>query len=72
LYLGFETLCVEGQKTSSEPSQIAGVLVEALEADKPNTRYVAGADARGLIDACAALDDRGRDVLFDKVYGLPT
>jgi NAD(P)-dependent dehydrogenase (short-subunit alcohol dehydrogenase family) len=70
LYQGFETLCVEGQKTSAEPVAIAEILVSAIEAEKPDTRYVAGADAKGLIDMCAAMSDRERDVFFDKVYGI--
>jgi NAD(P)-dependent dehydrogenase (short-subunit alcohol dehydrogenase family) len=72
LYRGFETLCVEGQKTSSEPGQIAELLVQALDAPTPKTRYVAGADAEQLLKHCASLDDRGRDAFFDQVYGLTT
>ncbi len=40
----------EDPKTSSPPSVIADVIVEAVEAESPKTRYVAGAQARTLTD----------------------
>ena len=48
----------------SPPTVIADVIVQAVEADKPKTRYVAGAHARTLLTARALLPDRAFDALI--------
>jgi NAD(P)-dependent dehydrogenase (short-subunit alcohol dehydrogenase family) len=48
----------------SPPTVIADVIVEAVEADRPKTRYVAGAHARTLLTARALLPDRAFDALI--------
>lgn len=54
----------EDPKTSSPPSVIADVIVEAVEAESPKTRYVAGAQARTFLTARALLPDRLFDALI--------
>lgn len=53
----------------STPDQVAAVVVEALGAEKPETRYVAGADAQQLIGARAALSDREMDATMAAFFG---
>jgi NAD(P)-dependent dehydrogenase (short-subunit alcohol dehydrogenase family) len=71
LYRGFQRLCAEGQKTSSEPTDVAAVLMQVLDAERPDTRYVAGADAQQFLDAAAKMSDRERDDFYRSIYGIP-
>ncbi|PAP76662.1 oxidoreductase [Rubrivirga marina] len=57
------TRLFEGSE-GSPPTVIADVIVEAVEADSPKTRYVAGANARALLTARALLPDRAFDTLL--------
>ncbi|MCG8370895.1 MAG: oxidoreductase [Proteobacteria bacterium] len=50
---------------SSPPSVIADVIVEALEARRPKTRYVAGRMAKSILFARRWLSDR----MFDRMIG---
>ena len=54
---------VKNYKKGSEPSVIAKAIVKAASADKPKTRYVAGAMAKTILFAKKILPDR----LFDAV-----
>ena len=54
---------VKNYKKGSEPSVIADAIVKAVMADKPKTRYVAGAMAGFILFARKILPDR----LFDAV-----
>lgn len=65
LYQGFAGAAQAGYDGSgSMPEQVAQIVVSALTADKPETRYIAGADAEQLIVARAALGDREMDAVI--------
>jgi NAD(P)-dependent dehydrogenase (short-subunit alcohol dehydrogenase family) len=53
------------------PQRVADVIVEALTARRPRTRYVVGIDARGMSLARRLLPDRWRDELIFRATGLP-
>lgn len=62
LYQGFMAAAQAGYDgAGSTPEQVAEIIAGALAADKPETRYIAGADAEQLIAARAALGDREMD-----------
>lgn len=62
LYHGFIAAAQAGYDgAGSTPEQVAQVVTEALSAERPETRYIAGADAQQLIGARAALSDREMD-----------
>jgi NAD(P)-dependent dehydrogenase (short-subunit alcohol dehydrogenase family) len=72
LYLGlykmFQGMLVGAEATASTPEAIAAVVIEALDAAAPAARYVAGADARQLIDMADQLDDAALDDAFAKIF----
>ena len=49
--------------------KVAAAVVEAVTAERPRTRYVVGADARGQMLLKAALPDRAYDALVARVTG---
>ncbi len=54
------------------PAQrVADVVVEALMAKRPRTRYLVGYDARGMALVRRVLPDRWRDEIVFRVTGLP-
>jgi NAD(P)-dependent dehydrogenase (short-subunit alcohol dehydrogenase family) len=62
LYNGFIAAAQAGYDSSgSTPDQVAKIVVEALTAENPQTRYIAGPDAEQLIGARAALSDQEMD-----------
>jgi NAD(P)-dependent dehydrogenase (short-subunit alcohol dehydrogenase family) len=62
LYRGFIGAAQAGYDgAGSTPDQVAAIAVDALNAEKPETRYVAGSDAQQLLGARAALSDREMD-----------
>lgn len=62
LYRGFIGAAQAGYDgAGSTPDQVAAIAVDALCAEKPETRYVAGPDAQQLIGARTALSDREMD-----------
>lgn len=62
LYHGFIAAAQAGYDgAGSTPEQVAQIVSEALHAEKPETRYIAGTDAQQLIGARAALSDREMD-----------
>lgn len=62
LYHGFIAAAQAGYDgAGSTPGQVAAIILDALAAEKPETRYVAGPDAQQLIGARAALSDRDMD-----------
>lgn len=62
LYHGFIAAAQAGYDgAGSTAQQVAQVVIEALSAEQPETRYIAGADAQQLIGARAALSDRDMD-----------
>ncbi|MCC8145975.1 MAG: SDR family NAD(P)-dependent oxidoreductase [Bacteroidales bacterium] len=52
---------------ASEPSVIADVILKALEAEKPKTRYSAGEDSGIILGAKKILGDRAFDKAVDKM-----
>ena len=65
LYQGYAKLAGNSLRdTASTPEQIAAVVVEALDAQEPETRYVAGADAKHFFEISRALSDRDVDEIF--------
>lgn len=54
--------------TSSTPEQIAEIVLQALEAEEPETRYIAGEDAKQLLGSIGAMSDREIDNLFNKMF----
>ena len=70
LYNGFIAAAQAGYDgAGSTPEQVAAIVVDALTADKPETRYVAGPDAQQLIGARAALSDREMDATLAAFFG---
>jgi NAD(P)-dependent dehydrogenase (short-subunit alcohol dehydrogenase family) len=72
-YNGFIAAAQAGYDgAGSTPEQVAQIVVEALSADKPETRYIAGADAQQLIGARAALSDREMDATLAAFFAGAT
>jgi NAD(P)-dependent dehydrogenase (short-subunit alcohol dehydrogenase family) len=70
LYNGFIGAAQAGYDgAGSTPEQVAAIIVEALSAEQPETRYVAGPDAQQLIGARAALSDREMDATLSAFFG---
>jgi NAD(P)-dependent dehydrogenase (short-subunit alcohol dehydrogenase family) len=70
LYRGFQQLAGSSHDTSaSSPESVAAIVVEALDAPEPQTRYVAGEDAKQLIGLAATLPDRELDAAFRQMFG---
>jgi len=53
--------------TASTPDQVAAVVVEALDALEPETRYVAGMDAKRFFEMSRNMSDREIDHLFHQM-----
>jgi NAD(P)-dependent dehydrogenase (short-subunit alcohol dehydrogenase family) len=58
-----------GKQTKQPPSTVADVIVKAIEAPRPRTRYVANRDAR-VFDALAPLPTPVRNKVLTKALGL--
>lgn len=72
LYRGFSAAAQAGcDGAGSTPQQVAQIIVDALAAEKPETRYVVGPDAQQLIGARAALSDREMDATLAAFFGGP-
>ena len=52
------------------PEKVAGVVLTALTASRPRTRYVVGRDARAMVTARKVLPDRVRDELIVRYAGI--
>jgi hypothetical protein len=52
------------------PEKVAKAILHALTADRPRTRYVVGADARGQAIARRVLPDRAFDALVRRVMRI--
>lgn len=59
------------EKGGSPPSVVAEVVLEALTATRPRTRYLCGKDARLLATLSWLLPDRLFDRLRRKLFGIP-
>jgi len=54
--------------SASTPEQIAAVVLEALDAQVPETRYIVGEDARQLISLAGSVSDRELDAVFRQMF----
>lgn len=71
LYRGFNAAAsagYDGQGGGSTPEQVASIVVEALNADTPETRYIVGEDAQQLLGARAAMGDREIDGMLAQFF----
>lgn len=70
LYQGFAAAAQAGYDgAGSSPEAVAQVIADALSADRPETRYIVGDDAKQLIAARAALADREMDATMAAFFG---
>ena len=65
-----EKLLGETARRGSPPEKVAKVVVHALTARRPRTRYLVGADARAMATLGKLLPDRLRDRLVARVTGI--
>lgn len=70
LYEGFQAAAASSyENTSSTPEEVADVVLEALTADEPKTRYMAGAEAEQLLGLAATASDAELDAAFRNMFG---
>jgi NAD(P)-dependent dehydrogenase (short-subunit alcohol dehydrogenase family) len=65
-----EKLLRETARRGSPPEKVAKVVVHALTARRPRTRYLVGADARAMATLGKLLPDRLRDRLVARATGI--
>jgi hypothetical protein len=69
LYEGYLRVAERGLgEGASTPDQVAEVVLEALEAEEPASRYVAGEDAKHLLGSIGAMSDADIDRLFNEMF----
>jgi NAD(P)-dependent dehydrogenase (short-subunit alcohol dehydrogenase family) len=69
LYRRFEAVAGEALVTSaSTAEQVADVVIGALDAAQPEPRYIAGADAKQMLDMMRTMSDREIDGLFAQMF----
>ena len=68
LYEGYLKVAERGWAESSTADQVAEVVLEALEAEKPASRYVAGEDAKQLLNAIGTMSDGEIVGLFHQMF----
>jgi NAD(P)-dependent dehydrogenase (short-subunit alcohol dehydrogenase family) len=69
LYNGYLKMAGDSlRETASTPDEIAAVVVEALDAPEPESRYVAGADAKHFFEISRAMSDREVDEVFRQMF----
>jgi NAD(P)-dependent dehydrogenase (short-subunit alcohol dehydrogenase family) len=69
LYEGYLRVAERGLgEGASTAEQVAEVVLEALEAEEPESRYVAGEDAKHLLGSIGAMSDRDIDRLFNEMF----
>jgi len=69
LYEGYLRVAARGLgEGASTPDQVAEVVLEALEAEEPASRYVAGEDAKHLLGSIGAMSDADIDRLFNEMF----
>jgi len=69
LLTGMRKLVHNTAKRAAPVDEVAAAVVEAVTAERPRTRYVVGADARGQLLLKAALPDRAYDALAARMTG---
>lgn len=68
LYEGYLKVSIGGLETGSTPEQVGGVVLEALEAEEPKSRYIAGEDAKQMLSVLGAMSDADVDRLFNGMF----
>jgi NAD(P)-dependent dehydrogenase (short-subunit alcohol dehydrogenase family) len=68
LYEGYLKVSVGGLETGSTPEQVAGIVLEALEAEEPQSRYVAGEDAKQFFSLIRTMSGEEIDGLFNQMF----
>jgi NAD(P)-dependent dehydrogenase (short-subunit alcohol dehydrogenase family) len=69
LYEGFLKMAGDSLRDSaSTPDDVAAVVVQALDALEPESRYVAGSDARNFFQMTRAMPDREVDEIFRQMF----
>jgi short-subunit dehydrogenase len=69
LYEGYLKVAERGLgKGASTADQVAEVVLEALEAEEPQSRYVAGEAAKHFLGATRSMSDRDIDRLFKEMF----
>jgi NAD(P)-dependent dehydrogenase (short-subunit alcohol dehydrogenase family) len=69
LYEGFLRVAERGLgEGASTADQVAEVVLEALEAEEPKSRYIAGEDAKHLLGSIGAMSDSDIDRLFNEMF----
>ncbi|MEO3892208.1 SDR family oxidoreductase [Nonomuraea sp. B5E05] len=71
-YRSMTDMAYEREQAGSDPDVVAKVVLRALTASKPATRYLTGKDARLLASMARWLPDRTFDRLRVKLFGLPS
>ena len=71
LYRGFQRAATEAYNgDGSTPAQVAAVVIEGLTAETPQTRYIAGDDAKQLLGARHNMSDLDFDAVLSKFFGV--
>ena len=69
LYEGYLRVAERGLgEGASNADQVAEVVLEALEAQEPASRYVVGEDAKQLLGSIGAMSDADIDRLFNEMF----
>jgi NAD(P)-dependent dehydrogenase (short-subunit alcohol dehydrogenase family) len=69
LYEGYLRVAGRGLgEGASTPEQVAEVVLEALEAEEPASRYLAGEDAKHLLGSIGAMSDADIDRMFNEMF----
>jgi NAD(P)-dependent dehydrogenase (short-subunit alcohol dehydrogenase family) len=69
LYEGFLRVAGRGLgEGASTADRVAEVVLEALEAEEPQSRYVAGEDAKQLLGSIGAMSDADIDRMFNEMF----
>jgi NAD(P)-dependent dehydrogenase (short-subunit alcohol dehydrogenase family) len=69
LYEGYLRVAERGLgEGASTADQVAEVVLEALEAEEPESRYVAGEDAKHMLGSIGTMSDKDIDRLFNEMF----
>ena len=69
LYEGYLRVAERGLgEGASTADQVAEVVLEALESEEPESRYVAGEDAKHMLGSIVTMSDRDIDRLFNEMF----
>ena len=69
LYEGYLRVAERGLgEGASTADRVAEVVLEALEAEEPQSRYIAGEDAKHLLGSIGAMSDADIDRMFNEMF----